>query len=317
MNLIFNTTHLPEQIKVSKASILSEMDLEAVLSNDRERKGIRGELFASKFKEFYGFQLSKGRGAIENYEFFIKQLIDGDVPCLFFLPQESLPVRKDTKGIATKFASLKTDKDIVNFAKEYGLLGVLAPSYKTTDYGVTVFEPLYFWKFYIKEVKKVLKLYKMLEKKHRNQDIEIIGELIEYKENKEDSSSIFEWKDGGKIPFFHDEEELDDYENYDQVVGVNIFTTLVRNGLRNAINVDFTNIVEAKDSRMGFRIKEVYSTNYLLGAIYYDLWQLINKDVEIKFCEHCGRPFKKFGKKRFCGTSCRVMSWTEDQEEDN
>ncbi|CAI8825325.1 CGNR zinc finger domain-containing protein [Priestia megaterium] len=313
MDLLFNTIHLPEQIKLSNASILSEMNLESILSN-HERKGIRGELFNSEFKKFYGFQLSKGRGVIENYEFFIKQLIDGDIPCLFFLPQESLPVRKDTKGIATRFASLKTDKDIINFAKEYGLLGVLAPSFKNTDYGVTVFEPLYFWKFYIKEVKQILKLYKMLEKKHRNQDIDIIGELIDYKENKEDGSAIFKWNDGGSIPFSHDEEELDDYEDYDQVVGVNIFTTLVRNGLKNAINVDFSDVVEAKDSRMGFRIKEVYSTNYLLGAIYYDLWQLINEDVEIKFCDHCGRPFKKFGKKRFCGTSCRVMSWTEDQE---
>lgn len=297
------------------ASVLNEMklepDLEPVLKGKYETDTVRGEMIASEFEKFYNMQVTKGRGASYNYDFFIDRLIEGDLPCIFFMPQSPLSVKKDVKGVAVKFASLETNKDIIEFAKEYGLLGVLNFSFQNADYGLTVFEPLYWWKLYINHVKRLLKLYEILKKKHKNQSIDIIGELVNYKEGN--GMITFEWIEGGDFSFYFEEEKLndDEFENIDAIAGAYILTTSVKDVLRSAINVDFSDIIRSKDSEIGFRIKEVYSTDYLIGAIYYDLWNLISNDVEILFCQHCGRTFTKSGRKKYCNDSCKTMAYKE------
>ncbi|MFD9361576.1 hypothetical protein [Priestia megaterium] len=315
MNLSFSTIHKPEQVKMYNASVLNEMklepDLEPVLKGKYETDTVRGEMIASEFEKFYNMQVTKGRGASYNYDFFIDRLIEGDLPCIFFMPQSPLSVKKDVKGVAVKFASLETNKDIIEFAKEYGLLGVLNFSFQNADYGLTVFEPLYWWKLYINHVKRLLKLYEILKKKHKNQSIDIIGELVNYKEGN--GMITFEWIEGGDFSFYFEEEKLndDEFENIDAIAGAYILTTSVKDVLRSAINVDFSDIIRSKDSEIGFRIKEVYSTDYLIGAIYYDLWNLISNDVEILFCQHCGRTFTKSGRKKYCNDSCKTMAYKE------
>ncbi|PES40829.1 hypothetical protein CN497_08940 [Priestia megaterium] len=315
MNLSFSTIHKPEQVKMYNASVLNEMklepDLEPVLKGKYETDTVRGEMIASEFEKFYNMQVTKGRGASYNYDFFIDRLIERDLPCIFFMPQSPLSVKKDVKGVAVKFASLETNKDIIEFAKEYGLLGVLNFSFQNADYGLTVFEPLYWWKLYINHVKRLLKLYEILKKKHKNQSIDIIGELVNYKEGN--GMITFEWIEGGDFSFYFEEEKLndDEFENIDAIAGAYILTTSVKDVLRSAINVDFSDIIRSKDSEIGFRIKEVYSTDYLIGAIYYDLWNLISNDVEILFCQHCGRTFTKSGRKKYCNDSCKTMAYKE------
>lgn len=297
------------------ASVLNEMklepDLEPALKGKYERDTVRGEMLASEFEKFYNVQVAKGRGTSYNYDFLIDKLIEGDLPCIFLMPQSPLPVKKDVKGVAVKFASLETNKDIIEFAKEYGLLGVLNFSYRNVDYGLTVFEPLYWWRLYINHVKRLLKLYEILKKKHKNQSIDIIGELVNYKE--ENGMITFEWIEGGNFSFYFNEEKIndDELENIDAIAGAYILTTSVKDVLRSAINVDFSDIIRSKDSEIGFRIKEVYSTDYLIGAIYYDLWNLISNDVEIVFCQHCGRTFTKSGRKKYCNDSCKTMAYKE------
>ncbi|MEH7484858.1 hypothetical protein V7157_28075 [Neobacillus drentensis] len=298
--------------------------LESVLTSTYDRDNLIGKMGASKFMGLYGQQLSKGRGVIGNYDFFIKhQLITADIPCLFSMPKEFTQIIKETKGIATRFAKLQTDKEILEFAKEYGLLGVLMPSYISPDYGPTVIEPINFWKFYINQIKNLLKLYKMLKKKHKNKKIDIIGELINYKEITDlaeekglDPAELeklglgpFEWKNGGSI-YFAEEPVSVDHVDYDYITGVYIFISLIRNGLKGAINPDYADIVAAKDTEIGFRIKEVSTTNYLLAAIYYDLLQLFNTDKVVKFCERegCGNPFIKSGRKKYCCDSCKTQA---------
>ncbi|MEH7373307.1 hypothetical protein V7156_28215, partial [Priestia megaterium] len=153
--------------------------------------------------------------------------------------------------------------------------------------------------------------YKMLKKKHKNQNIDIIGELLNYKEGN--GVGTFEWNKGGKIPFYLKEEELSDeeFEHLDEIAGAHILTLLVRERLKGAINVDFSDIIKCESSNIGFRIKEVYSTDYLLGAIYYDLWQLISNDVEVLFCKYCGRTFTKSGRKKYCNDSCKSMAYKQ------
>lgn len=294
--------------------MLSETELESILHARYERDSTRGEKMASVFKRLFHLQLTKGRAASANYDFFINhQLVNANSPCIFSFPKDYTFTLKEPKGLATKFASLKSDKEILEFAKEYGLLGVIMPSVKTTDYGPTVFEPIYFWRFYINKIKQLLKLYNMLKKKHKNQNIDIIGELIKYKET--DGKISFEWVEGGVIPINYEEEADNiDYELYDEITGAYIFTTLVKNGLKGAIDVDFSNIIKSEKSEIGFRIKESYSTNYLLGAIYYDLWELISNDTEILDCEHCGIPFTKSGRKKYCSDSCKTLAYLSRKE---
>ncbi|MEH6985811.1 hypothetical protein [Priestia megaterium] len=313
MNLSFSTIHKPEQIKMYNASVLNEMNL--VLDVESELKGkypkgtIREEMFTSEFTKFYHMQVNKGRGVIYNYDFFIDKLIEGNLPCLFFMPQSPLPVRKDVKGIAIKFAALETNKDIIEFAKEYGLLGVLSFSYRDADYGLTVFEPIYWWKHYINHVKRLLKLYNLLKKKHKNKSIDIIGELLNYKESN--GVGTLQWIEGGEVPFYLKEEKLndDDLKDLDLVAGAYTLTVSIKDVLKSAINIDFSDVIKSKDSEIGFRIKEIHSTNYLIGAIYYDLWSLINNNVEVLFCEHCGRTFTKSGRKKYCSDSCKTMAY--------
>lgn len=316
MSLLFYSTNQPEQIKIYNSSVLTETELKSILNTTYERNSIHGEKMASEFRRLFVLQERTGKSVVGNYDFFIKnQLVKADIPCIFSFPKENTPSLKETKGIATQFASLKSDKEILEFAKEFGLLGVVMPSFETTDYGQTVFEPIYFWKFYIDQIKKLLKLYKMLKKKHKNHNVDIIGELIKYKET--DAGISFEWNEGGPIPINYEEIADDiDYEHYDEITGAYIFTTLVRNGLKGAINVDFSNVVRSEKSEIGFRIKEVYSTKYLLGAIYYDLWELISSDTEVVYCEYepCGIPFKKSGRKKYCCDSCKTLAYLARKE---
>ncbi|QIZ07626.1 hypothetical protein HFZ78_13515 [Priestia megaterium] len=316
MSLLFYSMHQPEQIKIYNSSMLTETELESILSTTYNRNSLRGEKMAMEFRKLFALQLSRGKSAVANYDFFIKnQLVNADIPCIFSFPIESTSTLIETKGIATEFASLKSDKEILEFGNRYGLLGVVMPSSESTDYGQTVFEPLYFWKFYIDQIKKLLKLYKMLKKKHKNQNVDIIGELINYKESNGKVS--FEWNEGGQIPFdFKEEADEIDYEQIDVTAGAHIFTTLVRNGLKGAVNVDFSNVVRSEKSEIGFRIKEVYSTNFLLGAIYYDLWELISSNAEVVDCQYkpCGIPFKKFGRKKYCSDSCKTLAYLARKE---
>ncbi|QDZ80167.1 hypothetical protein [Priestia megaterium] len=311
LKLLFNTVHQPRQIEIYNASILEEIELEFTFSDKCKKNSNREKLLNSHFKKFYNLQVTKGRGAIANYEFFIKQLIEGDLPCLFFIPETVSPLEKEIEGIAIKFSSLETNKDILEFSKEYGLLGVLSPFSTTNNYGFTVFEPIYWWKHHISQIKNLFKLYKMLKKKQKSQNVDIIGELLNYKETN--GVGTFEWNEGGEIPFSLNEEKLndDELECLDEIAGVHILTLLIKEGLKGAINVDFSDIVRCKDSEIGFRIKEVYSTNYLLGAIYYDLWQLIGSNTEILFCKYCGRTFTKSGRKKYCNDSCKSMAYKQ------
>lgn len=315
VNLSFRTIHKPEQIKMYDASVLNEMKLESglgpVLKNKYEIGNLREGMLTSEFAKFYNMQVTKGRGVIYNYDFFIDKLVEENLPCIFLIPHSPSPVKKekDVKGVAIKFASLETNKDIIEFSKEYGLLGVLSLSFRDTDYGLTVFEPIHWWKHYINHVKKLLKLYEMLKKKHKNQSIDIVGELVSYQERN--GMITFEWIEGGDFSFYLDEEKLndDELENFDAIVGAYILTTSIKDILRSAINIDFSDIIRSKDSEIGFRVKGVYSTDYLIGAIYYDLWNLINNDVEILFCQHCGRTFTKSGRKKYCSDSCKTMAY--------
>ncbi|MCF6409012.1 hypothetical protein [Pseudalkalibacillus salsuginis] len=310
MELIYETIHHSGQIKMESTTSLKDIKQETI-PKEVDEKWLRGMNRRSIYESLFVQQFIKSPIAMTNYDFFVQQLIKMDTPCLFSMVDDYKDIRKDTKGIAKEFASLETDKEILAFANKYGLLGILTqPSSGTIDYYYpTVFEPVYFWRHHIKEVKNLLKIYSTLKKKNIETNTDIIGDIVNYNSS---AQGDFEWIDGGeKIPVYIYEEDLttrEDIDHLDELAGVHILGNVIRNRMKNTINLDFGDIVPSQKSSIGFRFKETYITNYLLGAIYYDLWTLISNNENVLFCPYCGDPFTKSGRKKFCSDSCRVMA---------
>ncbi|MDM5450876.1 hypothetical protein [Peribacillus simplex] len=64
-------------------------------------------------------------------------------------------------------------------------------------------------------------------------------------------------------------------------------------------------------STKGFKITEERYSNYLLAAIYYDLWQTINDSKNVYLCENknCQLPFVKSGRKKYCNEACKQEAY--------
>lgn len=79
----------------------------------------------------------------------------------------------EISGLSIKFANLKTDEDILNFANSYGLLGAKYTQQEILKYDyyylakfeydkTSIMESLSIWRWHIGHVKKLIKLYKAL-----------------------------------------------------------------------------------------------------------------------------------------------------------
>jgi hypothetical protein len=306
----------PDKIKVINSSMLVAPKMDQLLREVyKDENETRRELLPEQFKTLFRSQINQGQPLFEDYERDIKRWIESDNPCLVKFPGTVLYQRMlDTKGIATKFASLKTDKEIENFAKEYGLLGVLSGEKNfSIDYAITLFEPLSLWKNHIKNIRRLLKLYRALAAIKERTSLDIVGEIVTVKEEN-DFFMTFEWVPEDKndndlyIPFLFDHKVIKE-KDFDNAIGVNLLTQYIQTGLKNTINIVASEIVPSMGSIIGYRIKEERSTDYLLAAIYYDLWKLISNDEVIHLCGYCGRPFKKSGRKKYCNDSCKTMAY--------
>jgi hypothetical protein len=328
--LKYETFHLPEEIKTTNSSVLTAEKIEDFLnkeykdarfhfSKDSFTNGLEKQLNATK-------QLHRDKGK----KTFEETYTPDDVPCLIKLEGSafnSISIRPiETKNIATKFASLITEKEIERFAKEYGLLGVLSSHhYGNVNYGPTVFEPIKIWKTHIQQIKRLLRLYEALKSKRSGKNRDIIGEIVSCDEHVYLDRYVvpFNWIDNSlrttaeKLAYLITDKPInDELITDDAFIGMNILTFSIKNGLKNAIDIEASNIVPSESSMIGFRIRETYSTTYLLAAIYYDLWRLVNEDEDIHFCGNCGRPFQKIGRKKYCNDSCKSMAYQNRKKGD-
>ncbi|MDM5450877.1 hypothetical protein [Peribacillus simplex] len=141
------------------------------------------------------------------------------------LEEDSHQIVFNNDGLINEFASLKTNKDIEEFSKKYGLLGIkapdteqvnsqhplvkatLQPSFIFNGYGFSVFEPLDLWFWHINEVRQILKLYNTLRK---DSSEERVNQIIEIKMAKGRFGSLAEdrriterffihWTKGGQL----------------------------------------------------------------------------------------------------------------------
>lgn len=195
----------------------------------------------------------------------------------------------EVKGLATQFAALKTLEDIDHFARSYGLLGVAKTGWggKPT-YGTTMFEPIEIWQHHIGVVRCFMLNYRRLARRKKGYDSDLLPELLT-------SATMFAY-----VP----EEEATE----EQITFTSLATVL-KHSLSGGIGVEFSRIVPAKDSPLGYRIAEQYTTEFLLAAIYYDLWELITEHRPVIRCRQCGLPLEKTGRREYCNNACKQAAY--------
>ncbi len=222
---------------------------------------------------------------------------------------------QNLKGLAARFAGLKSNRDINEFAREYGLLGVKGYSRLVNVgaplYGSKSYEPITFWYRHINDIQRLLLLYRALDRQRRGFEVEIEGELLVSEKHGDDRLYVTWANDMGCefTPVINVPLESEEYS------AVTMLTTCIKNGLR-GVNLDYSTITPESESRLGFRIIETRSTPYLLAAIYFDLWQLITDNRLVTICDHCGRPMEKFGRKIYCGTACRMAAYRKRKKKE-
>lgn len=233
------------------------------------------------------------------------------------IPEKVLDTPK-VKGLASRFAGLKTIQDINLFAGEYGLLGLnsdLHPGsvYDFPEYGNAWYEGLGMWGFHIITVRRLMKLYRALSKLKKGYDVDI-NELLHLEERIELSTrqTFFRitWHDG-----IDTGSTLDNYENIgdrapnEETAAIAVLSGTLKRILKGGINMDFSKIVPAKNAAIGFRIAETRTTPYLLAAIYYDLWEMITENRPVEVCVHCGLPLERTGRRKFCDDACKQAAY--------
>lgn len=211
----------------------------------------------------------------------------------------------EVKGLATRFARLRTAEDVDRFAMEYGLLGIAeVPDsiYDTPVYGKAWFEPLSIWQHHIENVRRLLLLYRALSRQKKGYDVEL-DELLRLRSlASAPGTYVIQWYDGKDTGI---EIERGEEANLAAVV----LTVQLKQNLQGGINLSFSKIIPSKDAAVGFRIGEIRTTPFLLAAIYYDLWELITDSRPIITCGNCGLPIEKSGRRDYCNDACKQAAY--------
>ncbi|WP_075620376.1 hypothetical protein [Paenisporosarcina indica] len=326
-NEAYQTSHHPDDIFMVAANQLLQdniADFEEKISSPNTQIGL----------EFLINQLNEHiKKSIEERAFAYKKIFASTMPSLVHVLRQ-LPSfqEKEIKDISLRFSRLENESDILSFARIYGLLGVL--DWGWNNYSHTNFETLNTWHTYIAHIKRLLKLYKALKEKKQGKEVEVIGEFFSLEEEtvymvgkglikrtkiswtekyciKEMENLLLDGVNNIPHPAPDLPREIEESLAYDGLIGSYVLALLIKNGLDDAVKISFSEVFHSDLSPIGFSFNETYSSRYLLGAIYQDLWRLINTDVPIRYCNYCNRPFEGKGKKKHCNESCRQMAYKE------
>jgi hypothetical protein len=224
----------------------------------------------------------------------------------------SLKVKPQVKGLAEKFARLKNSNDINSFAAEYGLLGVCTLPESILDapaYGGSWYEPLSVWVHYIEVIRRAYFLYAALRQRKRGFDSEIEGKLLAFRDTGKKQDIEVCWFDGRatgvKIANFRLTPQGE------EAAAASVLGYTISKGLKGGVDLWFSAVAPSNATPLGFLIKDVRCTEYLLAAIYYDLWESITTNQPFSTCNYCGLPLKKRGRREFCNNACRQAAYRE------
>ncbi|SMQ60886.1 hypothetical protein SAMN05444673_0435 [Bacillus sp. OV166] len=294
--------------------------------------------------EIGGFSEEFLTESINSWQKGMKILVDRDISLALMLNTSKTDPHQiifNTEGLMNEFATLKTFKDIESFSKKYGLLGIKHPdlnhlysphpvsqytkkaSYIFHTYGFSVFEPIELWLWHIHEVQKILRLYDVIRNESSEEQIR---EIIEIKDPFEhDPSDIYfekiqinkpfnvHWTTGERI--FMLPETMRKQSLLE--IGQYTLSKILESRLKGGIQISVSDIVRNPLTK-SFKVVESRYTQYLLAAIYYDLWQIINDDRNIYKCanKNCGLPFVKTRRKKYCSAACKQEAYRNRKKDE-
>lgn len=213
-------------------------------------------------------------------------------------------------NISYEFISLKTDEDILQFAKKYGMLGLL-PDSRLGELALqkTHFEPFELWRSEIKKFTKILKLYGALSTNNEKTE-KIIEDNIIKVSTDTNVTGWYEiyWYDNTQVRKSFPEQALHQMSMID--IGRIILSEKLQEYTKD-INLKIDKIITSEKNKMGFYITEKRETQYLITAIYYDLWDKINSNVPINICANpkCQLPFMKIKRQKYCSNACKQETY--------
>ncbi|TJZ40067.1 hypothetical protein FA002_00410 [Priestia megaterium] len=233
------------------------------------------------------------------------------------------------KGIAFEFAKLKTMENINEFARKYGLLGVVGDVepkqlhiYKGgLEEEINYFEPLTVWVHQISNVRKFLYLFRALSAgKDKIEDgffrscIEDIS-FFQFEDNIYMNKCIYKLKKAHEQGHFlkwvwEDFKRLYPKLN-EREIAIRVLVNTLPLYMRGGVHVGYKNLTLSSKSKLGYQITEIKYAENLLAEIYLDIWQMILDDQEVNLCENvrCGLPIRKFRKAKYCNNACKQEAY--------
>jgi hypothetical protein len=241
------------------------------------------------------------------------------------------------EGLASKFSKIKTEKELISFATTYGMLGLsISPDYKKllepfipkfngievakalTDIGDSHYEPFELWWHHIAVVRKIMKLYRALVRTNKNNSVEIEENILRTGKPRKNKKGMkmytVLWYDNTSTHVSLNERELEEM-SFAQIGRKVLIKSIGR--YTRCVNIVPTEIIETEKSDLGFYVLEKKATPYLITAIYYDLWKLINANVIIEICanERCKLPYVKTKRQKYCSNACKQEAYRIRKEQ--
>ena len=322
---LYETIHHPDNILMVAANQLHKDNIQAYYEKTNSSK------YGSLGWEFFNSELnSQIKKSIDENATVYESIFESSMPCLIMVIQNKPSIKIiEIEDISVNFSNLEKESEILLFAKEYGLLGVL--DFGWNNYYHSSSETLITWHTYIEHIKRLLKLYKALKDKRDGKNIEVIGEFFDFKDSKfmtigkKTKNAGVSWTKKYSIREMDNQllvgindldfpipdlpRSVEESHEYDGLIGSYILALLIKKGLDGAVKISFSEVYRSDKSAIGFSFNQTYSSSYLLGAIYQDLWRLITTDTPIRYCHYCHKPFPGKGKKTYCNNSCKQMAY--------
>lgn len=248
-------------------------------------------------------------------------------------------------GLAERFARLETREDIDAFAREFGPLGLAwkqpweqpgKADYPTkfSRFPCPRREKLSHWLYHIATVRRLLRIYYILKRAKRNRDYdaeEALGKVIRLERHyrvshhgKLQNNGEYSWSEERVATGFYRVVWAEDGTDAGVMVGEDeeelvssleiaafVLASVISRNIEGGIRLIYDDIVPAKDAEIGFRITERKYTQYLLAAIYYDLWEMVTEGRPVITCEFCGKVIEKTGRRKYCDDACKQAAYRE------
>jgi hypothetical protein len=218
-------------------------------------------------------------------------------------------------GLAKKFSNLKTETDIIEFAYFYGLLGAKLfhrPELRESDESVIGvvpnldnsgalknYESLNVWFWLIERIRNLIRVYGALK---NERELENFID-IEYQKVPRNQEWLFGTNEINDVYFVHSNMNYRKYSGYSfsgdseadyRDIANDLIDHLVSHGLGNYISVFF-------EKRSEGNLKQVFTTDYLFAAIYYELYRSRGRFEPMAVCDYCLTTFVPHSKaRRFC-----------------